>query len=100
LEAIVRISEAVAKFQLSPHVNEAHVDEAIRLFRVSTYNATRSGHVLGEGMMMNNMKKEVIAAQEELRRRLPVGSRLPERVIVDHLRNKVSLSFTLLITFL
>lgn len=44
LEAIIRISESLAKMSLSPVATEQHVDEAIRLFRVSTYAATRSGY--------------------------------------------------------
>lgn len=44
LEGIVRISESLAKLSLSPHATEAHVDEALRLFRVSTFAATQSGY--------------------------------------------------------
>lgn len=43
LEAIIRISEALAKMTLSPHASERHVDEAIRLFNFSTMNAIQSG---------------------------------------------------------
>lgn len=35
LEAIVRISEALAKQELSPTANKGHVQEAIRLFNVT-----------------------------------------------------------------
>jgi DNA replication licensing factor MCM5 len=44
LEGIVRIAESLAKLSLSPTANEAHVDEALRLFRVSTFAATQSGY--------------------------------------------------------
>jgi DNA replication licensing factor MCM5 len=43
LEAIVRISESLAKMTLTPSANESHVDEAIRLFNFSTMNAIQSG---------------------------------------------------------
>ena len=43
LEAIIRISEAVAKIHLEPNVLARHVDEAHRLFKVSTLNAAQSG---------------------------------------------------------
>lgn len=36
LEAIIRISESVAKLSLDTQVKEHHVDEAIRLFKYST----------------------------------------------------------------
>jgi DNA replication licensing factor MCM5 len=44
LEGIVRITESLAKMSLSPHATETHVDEALRLFRVSTFAATQSGY--------------------------------------------------------
>ena len=34
LEAVVRISESLAKMELRPFATDAHVDEAIRLFQV------------------------------------------------------------------
>lgn len=47
LEAIIRISESLAKMQLQPFVNETHVDEALRLFQVSTLDAAMSGSLAG-----------------------------------------------------
>jgi len=44
LEAIIRISESLAKMSLSPVASEEHVDEAVRLFKVSTMQAVQSGH--------------------------------------------------------
>jgi DNA replicative helicase MCM subunit Mcm2 (Cdc46/Mcm family) len=43
LEAIVRISESLAKLTLSPVASEVHVDEAIRLFDISTLHAVEAG---------------------------------------------------------
>ena len=120
LEAIIRISESIAKMSLSPVVTEEHVDEAIRLFRVSTYAATRSGYgmfisgllsynywlilvtciVVGESMLMGNFKKEVLKAQDELRRRLPIGSRMSEKALLDYLRRKVYLTHIIIIRFI
>lgn len=45
LEAIVRISESLAKMTLSPEATADHVNEAIRLFRASTLDAAKSGLV-------------------------------------------------------
>lgn len=42
LEAIVRLSEALAKMSLSPFATQDHVTEAIRLFTVSSIEATTS----------------------------------------------------------
>eukprot|EP01087_Luapelamoeba_hula_P011252 TRINITY_DN3032_c0_g2_i1.p1 TRINITY_DN3032_c0_g2~~TRINITY_DN3032_c0_g2_i1.p1 ORF type:complete len:676 (+),score=69.50 TRINITY_DN3032_c0_g2_i1:885-2912(+) len=43
LEAIIRISESLAKMSLSPSATPEHVREAIRLFTVSTVEAAASG---------------------------------------------------------
>ena len=47
LEAIVRISESLAKMSLLPFAIESHVDEALRLFQVSTMDAALSGNLSG-----------------------------------------------------
>ncbi|MCP3664681.1 MAG: hypothetical protein GY696_19685, partial [Gammaproteobacteria bacterium] len=36
MEAIIRISEALAKMELKPFATISHVDEAIRLFKVKS----------------------------------------------------------------
>lgn len=74
LEAIIRISESVAKMALSPYATEEHVAEAIRLFKVSTLEAALSGAVTSESLSPEVMK-EVSAAEALLKRRLPIGSR-------------------------
>lgn len=43
LEALVRISESLARMELSPAVGEAHVAAAIALFHASTLDAVRAG---------------------------------------------------------
>ena len=37
LEAIIRMSESLAKMRLAPFAGEAEVDEALRLFQVIMY---------------------------------------------------------------
>ena len=71
LEAIIRMSESIAKVTMSPYATEEHVDEAIRLFRFSTMNAVESGNV--EGMTRGELQEEVQKLERELRRRLPIG---------------------------
>lgn len=48
LEAVIRISESLAKMQLQPFVNDTHVDESLRLFQVSTLDAAMSGNLAGK----------------------------------------------------
>jgi DNA replication licensing factor MCM5 len=69
LEAIVRITESLAKLTLSPIATEAHVDEAIRLFLASTMDAVTQG----EGQGSRELMEEVGKVEDELRRRLPIG---------------------------
>lgn len=51
LEAIIRISESLAKMQLQPFATESHITEALRLFQVSTLNAAMSGSLAGENLL-------------------------------------------------
>ena len=69
LEAIIRITESLAKLSLSPVATEDHVDEAIRLFLASTMDAVTQG----EGQGSKELMDEVNKVEEELRRRLPIG---------------------------
>ncbi|PWN20495.1 MCM-domain-containing protein [Microstroma glucosiphilum] len=71
LEAIIRMSESLAKMTLSPTVGEEHVDEAMRLFKYSTMDAVQAGSV--EGMTKGELQEEVVKLEREIRRRLPIG---------------------------
>ena len=48
LEALVRIAESLAKMRLAPFANETDVDEALRLFHVSTLSSAGSGNLAGK----------------------------------------------------
>ncbi|KAI6133247.1 MCM-domain-containing protein [Pisolithus croceorrhizus] len=71
LEAIIRISESLAKITLSTVVQNFHVEEAIRLFKFSTMDAVSAGSV--DGMSRGELNEEMSRIEKELRRRLPVG---------------------------
>ncbi|THH17389.1 hypothetical protein EW146_g3400 [Bondarzewia mesenterica] len=71
LEAIIRISESLAKVSLSPVVQVHHVEEAIRLFKFSTMNAVSAGSV--DGLSRGALNDEMNRIEKELRRRLAVG---------------------------
>lgn len=78
LEAIIRITESLAKLTLSPLATEAHVDEAIRLFLCSTMDAVNQGGGgnggTGGGMAgSRELNEEAARVEAELRRRLPIG---------------------------
>ncbi|CED82217.1 mcm-domain-containing protein [Phaffia rhodozyma] len=71
LEAIIRISESLAKMTLTTSVQPFHVDEAIRLFKYSTMDAVSAGSV--EGLTRGELNEEVEKIEREVRRRLPIG---------------------------
>lgn len=90
LEAIVRITESLAKLTLSPIATEQHVDEAIRLFLCSTMDAVNQGSQTGMGGGSNGgsgiasgagaggaaareLYQEASRVEAELKRRLPIG---------------------------
>jgi len=71
LEAIIRISESVAKVTLAPTVQVHHVEEAIRLFKQSTMHAVSAGSV--DGMSNAELRGQIENIEKELKRRLPIG---------------------------
>lgn len=71
LEAIIRITESLAKLELSPVAHEKHVDEAIRLFQASTMDAASQDPI--GGLNTPNGIAEVRRIEQELKRRLPIG---------------------------
>lgn len=84
LEAIVRLSEALARMRLSHVANENHVSEALRLFNNSTMDAARSGitpHINLSPEMVNEIKQ----AETQIKRRMGIGSHISERRLIDDL---------------
>ncbi|ELA41038.1 uncharacterized protein VICG_01920 [Vittaforma corneae ATCC 50505] len=73
LEAIIRLSESLAKMELSSVVTTKHVDEAIRLFQASTMNAVAQGHII-EGMARPEYMSEIESIIEKIERSMPVGT--------------------------
>ncbi len=75
LEALIRISEAVAKTQLATEATVAHVDEALRLFKVSTLDAANSG--LSQFYMTEETREAVQKAEAMVKRMLVAGAAVP-----------------------
>jgi DNA replication licensing factor MCM5 len=76
LEALIRITESVAKCSLSVEAGETHVDEAIRLFNVSTLSAAQSG-VGGGEVLAGQMQEKIKRAETRIMRLVPPGASLP-----------------------
>jgi len=76
LEAIVRISESLAKMELREDVGIRHVEEALRMFTVSTLdcaNKDRGG--VGIDLLSDAEKEELQKAEEQIRRMVHRGGR-------------------------
>ncbi|KAB7506340.1 DNA replication licensing factor Mcm5 [Armadillidium nasatum] len=90
LEAIIRVSESLAKMRLDPFATEADVDEALRLFQVSTLDAAMSGSLAGaEGFTTEEDQDLLSRIEKQLKKRFAIGSQVSEHAIVqDFLRQK------------
>lgn len=90
LEAIIRISESLAKLQLKPFATEEHVNEALRLFQVSTLEAATSGTLAGvEGFTSEEDYEMLNRIEKQLKRRFAIGSQVSEQnIIQDFARQK------------
>ena len=69
---------------------EVHVREAIRLFKVSTFNAASSGIVAPEGIMSEEQRREADRVRAYINRRCPVKSKISETALLAELRKKFS----------
>ncbi|CAL8080895.1 unnamed protein product [Calicophoron daubneyi] len=84
LEAVIRISESQAKMRLAPFANEADVEEALRLFQVSTLEAAMSGSLEGaEGFTTQEEHDLILRVEKQLKRRFVIGSQVSEHAILQ-----------------
>jgi len=83
LEAIVRISESLAKMELKPFASISHVNEAIRLFKVSTLSSAKTGELAGaEGFTTEEDQETIAKIEKQLKKRFAVGSQVSEHSIL------------------
>lgn len=80
LEALVRLSEGLAKMRLSAEATVADVEEAIRLFKVSTLAASQANPALLAG---GGSSEETQRVEDFLRRRLGLRMAVNTRKIVE-----------------
>lgn len=83
LEAIVRLSESIARMSCTPDVTDAHVTEAFRLFRVSTLDAASTGLDIDGSAADPTFVTRVTEAERWIRGRMAIGSSIPERVLME-----------------
>jgi len=83
LEAVVRISESLAKMALQPFVSDANVEEALRLFQVSTLSAAQSGDLEGaEGFTTEEDQELIHRIEKQLKKRFAIGSQISQHTIM------------------
>jgi len=76
--------------QLLPFATEVHVDEALRIFQVSTLDAAMTGSLSGaEGFTSEEDHEMITRIEKQLKRRFAIGSQVSENSIVqDFTRQK------------
>ena len=76
LEAIIRLSEAIARIHLQSVVKTQHVEEAHRLFRLSTLHAAQSGMNAKGFETPQEMMPMVRQIEEAIKRRVAIGTKI------------------------
>lgn len=76
LEAIVRMSESLAKMEMKEDVDIEHVEEALRLFTVSTLDSANKDKASFGDQLTEEDRDMVKQAEEQIRRRVARGSRI------------------------
>ena len=86
LEAIVRITESLAKMELSSTATKEHAAEAAKIFRSATVQASKLGSKLGEGNVFGGnpetTKKLVRKVESEIRSKITVGETVSKKKLV------------------
>ncbi|OMJ78672.1 hypothetical protein SteCoe_21479 [Stentor coeruleus] len=90
LEAIIRISESLAKMTLSSIVTPAHVEEAHRLFEVSTMNASSAGLSASGVTIPKEMVDLVMKIEEAARRKVAIGTKIQKSRLESELTTMFS----------
>ena len=76
LEAIIRLSESLARMSLSNTVLPEHVEEAHRIFSVSTLNSAQLGMSTSGITIPEEIAQLVISVEDAIRRRISIGTRI------------------------
>jgi DNA replication licensing factor MCM5 len=84
LEAIIRMSESLAKMTLSDTVTKQHVQEAHRLFQESTLSAAKAGTSFsGYPSELTDIIQKI---EESIKRRLAINSKASLTKLIEEIR--------------
>lgn len=76
LEAIIRLSEAIARIHLQTQVKVQHVEEAHRIFKISTLNAAQSGMAAKTVESPVELMPLIRKVEEAIKRRVAIGTKI------------------------
>ena len=85
LEALIRLSEAIAKISLCSQVTLSHVEEAHRLFQVSTLDAATQSLSTSGSNVPQHKAELVKKVEEEIRKKLAIGSKMSRAKLEEYL---------------
>jgi DNA replication licensing factor MCM5 len=88
LEAIVRVSESLAKLQLQTYVSESHTREAIRLFETSTLasaHMSMSDGFADTGTIDEHMLDDIMLAARAIMRYISSFQSVSVQTVLQHL---------------
>lgn len=90
LEAIIRMSEALAKMRLSSEATVSDVEEALRLFKISTLAASQANPLIQAALngnqnnnLNNSLYSEIQYVENFLRKRIAIKSSIGSRKLLD-----------------
>ena len=76
LEAIIRLSESLARMSLSNTVLAEHVEEAHRIFTVSTLSSATAGMSTSGVTVPEEIAQLIMSIEDAIRRRISIGTRI------------------------
>ena len=76
LEAIIRLSEAIARIHLQTVVTREHCAEAHRIFKISTMNAAQSGMTSSKMETPVELIPLITKIEETIKRRVAIGVKI------------------------
>lgn len=88
LEAIIRMSEAIARIHLSNVVKPQHVDEAHRLFKISTLNAASSGMNAKTIDTPTELMPLIRKVEDAIKRRVAIGTKISYPKLQQEMMNR------------
>lgn len=95
LEAIIRLSESIAKMHLQTVVKPEHCMEAHRLFQISTLNAAASGMSSQTKEVPEELRNICYRIEEAIRRRVAIGTKISYPRLRDELLGRFDNEFAI-----